>query len=234
MVLCELGRLNLEKYIESRMINFWCNLVHSGQGKLSGKVYLILKLLFERNIYQSPWLIKINKTLNNIGMSNLWDSCETTSRHWVKSSVERRLVDIHRQNLTSTIFDNSHTKTYRILKQSLNCEVENYLVELPKTERIILCRFRCSNHHLPIVSGRYANTPRNMRLCSLCDMNALGHEFHYLFECPIFAKDRKLFLKKYFVTRPNTLKMEQLFNSTNHRTRSNLVKLCHKIMTHFK
>ena len=234
MILGELGRLKLEKYIESRMINFWCNLVHSGQSKLSGKIYLILKLLFERNIYRSPWLMKIHTTLNNIGMNNLWNTCETTSREWIKASVERRLVDIHKQNLSSTIFDNSQTKTYRIFKQSLNSDIENYLIELPKKDRIILCRFRCSNHQLPIVSGRYTNTPRNMRICSLCDMNTLGDEFHYLFECPIFDKDRQLYLKKYFVTRPNTLKMEQMFNSSHPRTRSNLVKFCHKIMTFFK
>ena len=37
MVLGELGRFSLEKYISNRMINFWCNLEHSGQNKLSGK-----------------------------------------------------------------------------------------------------------------------------------------------------------------------------------------------------
>ena len=76
------------------MINFWCNLVHSGQDKLSGKVYSIMKILFEENIYQSPWIKKIKMTLDNIGMNNLWDSCETTSREWVKNSVERRLLDV--------------------------------------------------------------------------------------------------------------------------------------------
>ena len=46
-------------------------------------------------------------TLDNIGMNNLWDSCETTSREWVKNSVERRLLDVHMQNLSSAIFENS-------------------------------------------------------------------------------------------------------------------------------
>ena len=93
MVLGELGGLKLEKYIESRMINFWCNLVHSGQDKLSGKVYIIMKILFEENVYQSPWIKTIKMTLDRIGMSNLWDSCENTSREWVNNSVERRLLD---------------------------------------------------------------------------------------------------------------------------------------------
>ena len=106
MVLGKLGRLKLEKYIESKMINFWCNLVHSGQDKLSGKVYIIMKILFEENVYQSPWLKKIKMTLDSIGMSNLWDSCETTSREWVKNYVEHRLLDVHTHNLSSA----THTK----------------------------------------------------------------------------------------------------------------------------
>ena len=232
MVLGELGRLKLEKYIESRMINFWCNLVHSGQDKLSGKVYSIMKILFEENIYQSPWIKKIKMTLDNIGMNNLWDSCETTSREWVKNSVERRLLDVHMQNLSSAIFENSQSTTYRIFKQNLR--FEKYLTDLPKKERITLCRFRCANHHLPIVAGRYSNTPRNMRFCNLCNLQSLGDEFHYLFECPFFANDRNLFIKKYFSRRPNTYKMDQLFNSTNTKTILNLAKFCRKITKHFK
>ena len=218
MVLGELGRLKLEKYIESRMINFWCNLVHSGQDKLSGKVYIIIKILFEENVYQSLWLKKIKMTLDSIGMSNLWDSCETTSREWVKNSVERRLLDVHTQNLSSAIYLKILIPQLdRIFKQNLH-NFEKYLTDLPKKERIVPCRFRCANHHLPIVSGRYSNIPRNMRFCNLCNLHSLGDEFHYLFECPFFANDRNLFLKRYFIRRPNTFNMDQLFNSTHIKT----------------
>ena len=113
------------------MINFWCNLVHSGQDKLSGKGYSIMKILFEENVYQSPWIKKIKMTLT-IGMSNLWDSCETTSREWVKHSVERRLLILcYRLG----ILENSHSATFRIFKQNLR--FEKYLTDLPKEERIL-------------------------------------------------------------------------------------------------
>ena len=88
--------------------------------------------------------------------------------------------------------------------------------------------------HLPIVSGRYSNIPRNMRFCNLCNLQSLGDEFHYLFECPFFANDRNLFLKRYFIRRPNTFKMDQLFNSTHIKTILNLVKFCRKITKHFE
>ena len=170
--------------------------------------------------------------LNKLGMSNLWNTCENTSCKWIKGAVDRRLNDIYSQNLLSEIFENSHSTTYRIFKQ--NFHFEKYLIELPKRERIILCKFRCSNHKLPIVSGRYSNVPRDMRICTLCNMKVMGDEFHYLFQCPFFEKDRKLLLKKYFIKRPSSFKMNQLFNTTSHKSRLNLVKFCHIIMNCFR
>jgi hypothetical protein len=44
---------------------------------------------------------------------------------------------------------------------------------------ILLCRFRCGNHRLPIESGRWQNIPRQKRLCHLCDSREMGDEYHY-------------------------------------------------------
>ena len=85
-----------------------------------------------------------------------------------------------------------------------------------------------------VLHGRYSNIPRNMRFCNLCNLQSLGDEFHYLFECPFFANDKNLFLKRYFIRRPNTFKMDQLFNSTHIKTILNLVKFCRKITKHFE
>ena len=61
---------------------------------------------------------------------------------------------------------------------------EPYLIELPPYLRLALCRFRLSNSRLPKVLGRYTNTPRDQRFCTLCTMvERLGDEFHLLFEC---------------------------------------------------
>ena len=128
------------------------------------------------------------------------------------------------------MYDNSHCVNYRIFKHSL-C-LERYLIDLIKRDRTILSRFRCGNHYLPIVASRYSNTTREMRLCNL---QSLGDEFHYLFVCPTFRSDRILFIDKYFIERPNTQKMDQLFNSNNVQTLLNVfinLSMCKKhVMT---
>ena len=36
---------------------------------------------------------------------------------------------------------------------------------------------------IPLETGRWQNIPKEERLCSLCDLNVIGDEFHYLFMC---------------------------------------------------
>jgi hypothetical protein len=46
----------------------------------------------------------------------------------------------------------------------------------------MITKFRCSNIKLPIETGRWSNTPREERICHLCNVG-VGTEFHFLFEC---------------------------------------------------
>ena len=49
-------------------------------------------------------------------------------------------------------------------------------------ERNMITKFRCNNIKLPIKTGRWSNTPREERICYLCNVG-LDTEFHFLFEC---------------------------------------------------
>jgi hypothetical protein len=57
--------------------------------------------------------------------------------------------------------------------------------------RFTFCRFRTSNHRLPIEVGRWTNVERHNRLCQLCQSREIGDEFHYVLQCPNFVTDRK-------------------------------------------
>ena len=53
--------------------------------------------------------------------------------------------------------------------------------------------------------------------------NEIGDEFHYLFSCDNFNNQRKLYIKKKFRNRPNTLKFKEIMISKN---KYDLQKLC--------
>ena len=50
--------------------------------------------------------------------------------------------------------------------------------------------------------------------CTLCNLDALGDECHYVLICPFFKQIREQYLKAYYYIRPSHLKFEQLFCSS--------------------
>ena len=62
--------------------------------------------------------------------------------------------------------------------------------------RKTLVKLRIGNHKLEIETGRYDNTSRCERLCSLCDMNEIEDEIHFLFRCSKYSTIRNAFYNK--------------------------------------
>ena len=57
-----------------------------------------------------------------------------------------------------------------------------------------LVNLRISSHKLRIETGRHDNTPRDIRLCNLCNCNRIEDETHFLLDCPRFSSIRDVFL----------------------------------------
>ena len=75
-----------------------------------------------------------------------------------------------------------------------------------------MCRFRTGNHRLLIITGRYNSTSRGKRLCTKCDENELGDEYHVLFVCrnQEILRLRNQFIPMYYRSAPNQFKFVQL------------------------
>ena len=101
-----------------------------------------------------------------------------------------------------------------------------------------MCKLKCANHSMPIVSGRYSGISVNDRKCELCDLNGhynkIGDEFCYLFNCPFFREDRPKYIKRYYYSSPNTYKMTQLFKYGSNTEMLALAKFIFKIINHFR
>ena len=117
---------------------------------------------------------------------------------------------------------------YRLFKKQLN--FEDYLLSCNNRERISLPKYRCANSKIPVYNQIYMY---ETELCTLCDLNVNGDEYHYIMICPYFRPSKKLYLKHYFYTRPNMLKFNQLFSSVNKHTLSRLAKFITVIMIQF-
>ena len=106
------------------------------------------------------------------------------------------------------MLNHQHKGTNHIFKIDFN--FENYLSKLSYKYAISLCRFRLSNHKLPIEKDRYKDVNRYERYCTVCNTDKIGDEFHFLFECMALKDLRSKYLKRYYCKKPNVIKLYQL------------------------
>ena len=97
-----------------------------------------------------------------------------------------------------------------------------------------MSKFRCLSHKLPIEKGRFLNSERNERICSLCNKNELGDEFQYLFNCDFFSRNRVKFLPLWSYQCPNTIKFEKLMISDDRTVLTKLALFIRIILAKFK
>ena len=66
---------------------------------------------------------------------------------------------------------------------------DSYFSLLPQDCVLTLVKFRTTNNVLPVNKLRCTNVSRKVRLCSKCDLNEVGDEYHYLFAYPHFLAE---------------------------------------------
>ena len=110
--------------------------------------------------------------------------------------------------------------------------LEYYLRVLPKDLRILLSKFRCGSHRLPISNARYLEIV-DKNDCNLC-FEDVGDEFHYLFKCPAFADLRTKLIQPYYYIKPNSEKYQRLMETSDKKLLINLCKFIKSILHVFR
>ncbi len=220
MIYGELGRYPLEIDIKSRIISFWAKLLSGKELKLSKIIYNLCYYMSIKSMEHFTWLDNVKKILNECGFAYIWNTQTFVDPNWLRLTIIRNLQDQFEQYWHSLLDDASKAINYRLFKDYFGMEV--YFDILDNKNVVELCRFRTANHKLPIEIGRWNNTNRNNRICTHCNKNELGDEFHYILDCPFFEQYRNIYIPKYYYSRPNVLKYKLLFSS---KKKSELIKL---------
>ena len=231
MVYGDLGQYPLEVQAKSRMLNFWFKLVNNNnQNKLSCTMYRFMHKLYSDDVYKSPYLIGIHTTLNELGLSGLWiqQPHPNIQFTWFKRKIKQCLKDQYTQLWFSEIEGKQIYCNYRLFKETIS--TEKYITILSEPLACSFARFRMLSHKLPIQKGRFMHVAHSERYCTMCSQQDIGDEFHYVLVCPTIEFERRHFLKKYFQTKPNVLKFQQLFTSKNRRELTQLAQFCKVIM----
>ena len=124
-------------------------------------------------------------------------------------------------------------KTILYKDYKTNLTMEKYLLNLPPNLAISMCKFRVSNHNLPIEKGCHSGIKREDRICPLCETE-LGDEYHYLMSCPYFSSDRSKLIPKSYHNRPNMPKFITLLNTHNTKIQKKIAIFIKLVFQKFK
>ncbi len=223
MVYGELGRTPLYSQMKLRTVSFWGRLISGDQHKLSASMYKLIYALDAAGVYSSPWLLYVRDIVNECGLSYAWLNQHINCDIDVfKNDIKNSIQDQFLQTWSRELFNSSKCINYRMFKSEL--QLENYFTLLPQALCRIFTKFRCRNHKLPIEVGTYYNIDRNQRVCTKCESDDVGDEFHYIFICKNLAKQRKKYLPAYCLKNPSSHKYCSLMSTTNEKVLVNLVK----------
>lgn len=138
--------------------------------------------------------------MKDCGFPNIWESELFPNVEYLKAIVKKRLTDQFIQNWNASL---NILKKHLTIKNFRNkFEFENYFNLLSKADAISLCRFRTTNHYLPIESVRWGNVERENRLCNFC--NKLGDEYHFILECHLLQIQRRTYIDNSYTKRLST------------------------------
>lgn len=175
MVYGETGRFPLCINVYTRMISYWSKLFTNSESKIVSVLYKFLVLQYQRGNMSNSWIVGVKNILDMCGFSNIWYEQDIVNVKWISTIVKQRLQGQYIQKWSSDIIDSSKGQIYKIFKKNFN--YENYINILPLRLRKVFMKFRTSNHHLPVETGIWYNTPLNQRVCKLCNSGKLLTNF---------------------------------------------------------
>jgi len=94
---------------------------------------------------------------------------------------KNKILDDVRNNVKNNFYNFIHSGDEEVFG------FKNYLDFLEPNKRPFVTRLRCGAHRLNIEIGRWAQLPRNQRLCRFCSERKIEDESHILLECPAFG-----------------------------------------------
>ena len=192
MLYGELGTTDIKTRVMCRMVYFWSKLKMLRPDKLSSIMFKFTSKLQNQNPTNNDfkWIKSIQDCLNSTGFSGFW-GVQNIDIDWFKQIFKLRCNDIFKQNWLSEVKGNSQCANYRMIKE--NHEFEKYFKELEPAHAANIAKFRTRTHHLPVTWSRFRGTSEDEN-CTLCRKGEKGDEFHFLFKCNFFDRDRKILL----------------------------------------
>lgn len=192
----ETGTFPLHIRHKFQMIKYWHRLLSLPDSHILKSVYNGMYDLHEMG--NINWCSKIKTILTEVDMIDVWEKQNMDSK--TLATVKEKLYKSFMDKIMFDIAENfPKLRTFKKFKGEY--KLENYISELHDDRYIkAIFRFRVSSHNLRIETGRYERNfdeklPAELRLCKICNENAVEDEKHFLLECEEFQIERNRMLE---------------------------------------
>ena len=197
----------------------WINIIRLWNKLITLPADRLTKHIFLNDIYLAMsnnkvnWCKNVHKILNIIGLEDLFYNrlqCDI-------DLLKKRLFVLQQDKWYQDIQAKPKLRFYKIFKSTLN--VENYVsYNLEPIQRSFIAQLRAGILPLFIETGRFYNIKLEHRICTLCNMNKIENEIHFLFECVLY----------------NDLRTSWLINVCNKNTNFNNLSIENKLKFMFE
>lgn len=187
----ELGWWTLKGRRDYLIIKWYMKVTQLKENRLVKRIYNYRRKEMESNPKRWPWGKYIKDTLEELGLSEWWES------HGISYSFENKLKKcIHNRELTLWL-EGLHKKPklrlYKVLKSDI--QFEDYLSNVTNsTARREVTKLRGGTNRLNIEVGRWSKLEVTQRVCGVCGTGKVEDESHFLLDCFLYETERqKLF-----------------------------------------
>ena len=133
----------------------------------------------------------MKKIFQSLGLLNVFNSKTTCNLETCKSL----LLNLNQEEWRLSLPTKPKLRQYILFKNKY--EINPYVKSVRnKYERSLIAKLRCGILQLNIETGRFCQTPLPNRLCTICDLNLIEDEIHFICVCPAYNDERIHFYNK--------------------------------------
>ncbi len=170
---------------KGEMLRLWNRLSSMPEVRIAKKVFNWDKA------HNYPWCREMNAIFNETDQQHVFTNglrCNT-------QSVKHILFREYKEKWANDIWHKQQLKTYRLLKYVYSPE-PYVTLPLDRSRRSLCAQLRTGILPLAIEIGRFYSVPEEERLRSVCDLNVVEDELHFLFYCPLGDEARQILFQK--------------------------------------
>lgn len=209
IALGECGRQELCVNYMCKPIKYLLRLFRMQDNRLPKQCFNMLHNL-DRN-GKSNWCTHVRELLFYNGFGVVWMNQGVGDITMFMNLFKQRVCDINMQKWAEYINNSPKCELYSRIKQYPIAEP--FLSKLSFTLKFALLSIRCSTHRLEIEVGRKRSTPREERICKICNLNEIEDELHFMLNCPILSDIRVNFLPRWCINNPTLDNLVKLLMS---------------------